>query len=165
MSNFFGRDSMGEPERLARTALARITDLGRRLGARIDALFTGDLQIGPDDSHVFWDESEHELRDDDGRQFVRSSSSRTAAQLIQYGTHTATTDGAGKLNITFPEAFTSTPVVIPTRVSTTSNQIVAHVFSVSTTGATFMCTSNDAAQISVSNVRVDWIAIGAKNDT
>lgn len=81
-------------------------------------------------------------------------------ELMQHGEITATSTAGSRVTVTFPVPFASAPTVVATRRSSTNNQIVAHVFSVSATEVIFVVTSNDATQPSVSNIVINWIAVG-----
>lgn len=80
--------------------------------------------------------------------------------MIQAGALVGTTDPSSFLTVTFPVAFGAPPVVVATRRTITTNQVVAHVHSTTATQCVFRCTSNDATQPNVSGIEIDWVAVG-----
>lgn len=103
-----------------------------------------------------------DVTDGADRHFPRLGSGHAYATIIQAGNHTQTADGNSLVTVTFPEAFDAAPICVATRVSGSTAQQVVHRHSISPTQAVFRVTSNDALQPGVSNVSIDWIAVGRK---
>lgn len=89
---------------------------------------------------------------------VRSPDSSTT--ILQAGQQSATTSASGLLvALTFTEAFSSAPYVVPTVVGTGGDHWTAQVHSTTTTTARFRVFKN-GSQANTEAVVVDWIAVG-----
>lgn len=79
---------------------------------------------------------------------------------FQHGRVAGTTTGNATLTITFPRAFAADPDVVATAIRTSNTaQATAHVFSVSTTQAVLVFTTNDSPDNGVSRSAF-WMAAG-----
>lgn len=104
---------------------------------------------------------EEEVRDNDGRHFVRGATVHNTPQMMTRGQWNGTTDANGNFTITFSDPYTVAPTVIFTIESTsTTYQYTAHLISKTTTSATGRVFRNSAPLANSSVLDVEWIAIG-----
>jgi len=125
----------------------------------------GDFYIGPTAGpELHFEESTGEVKDHDERQFIRASTNRTAAILIQAQETTGTTDGSGLFSVTFPEAFTTAPTVVVTTRSSSSRIAILNA-APSTTGFTARyIDSTTGSTLNSTSINLSWIAFGSKTD-
>ena len=125
----------------------------------------GDFYIGPTAGpELHFEESTGEVKDADGRQFIRTDTTRTSAILIQAAETTGTTNGSGLLSVTFPEAFTTAPTVVVTTRSSSSRIAILNA-APSTTGFTARyIDSTTGSTLNSTSINLSWIAFGPKTD-
>ena len=125
----------------------------------------GDFYIGPTAGpELHFEESTGEVKDADGRQFIRTDTTRTSAILIQSDTESATTDANGDISVTFDEAFTTTPEVVVSFVNSSTLVNIVVIRARSSTGFTVRIYNTSATAVASQTRAFSWIAFGSKTD-
>lgn len=104
------------------------------------------------------------LTDDEDRHYVRGANNRTSPHLFQWGIVSTATDVNGLISVVFPEPYTSTPAVTPTRFATSSSERGLHLHAASTTGFTVRI-MNAGALLASASATFHWTALGLKTNT
>lgn len=91
---------------------------------------------------------------------VYIGSTKETAPVIIAATAVATTSGAGVLTVTFPESFSTTPVVVLSGVTNTGTVYMSLITSVSTSGFTASVKAAGGTNINSTQVEVSYIAVG-----
>lgn len=107
-----------------------------------------------------------QIRDDAGRQYLRTDTSRGGTQLVQYGQTSINTDANGDMTVTFPESFDDIPTCTATIEIGSSVQRTAQMQgSPSTSAVTFRLMSNGSAMANETAGALHWFAAGFKDMT
>lgn len=109
-------------------------------------------------------QDDHEVVDKDNRQFIRTDTSRTQLQLIQYGNTAMTTDANGLASFTYAEAYTTAPAVTAIRSTTSSSERTVQLYATATTGFTVRV-MDAGTPLNAGSATISWIAIGSKTNT